>query len=437
MKTTNQTTKMMNLLIPTPQPINVGTNSKAVSDYVEEHTKIGEWIDGGDFMKGLYDASKAEGNRHIPHPYLELIKMYEETDGSLDTRWCKLIIGDYTTQAIPLPTLHRHRQTTYEPGATLAGILDISITGEREGDEAWAGTRAQNAMKETPLIEMNSITCNHNQRLLENLIGLKSNQAFKEGKLHYYNANTLNCLVNTDGEMEQHRWEEFCLRDAGKEMWEEGYDTKPIVEMMKNTEMYENVVKLVKTRILSHKNFIKGALGDRTVMGKLIVKKYQECAGELITDFWDRYGMRFQKIQSKECIFNYHLKCSQHSMKRLPEQIFYQELKNGILEIDEVDVITMGQPAQPGYTIMEKRRMLYIKIKDEYAIGKSDEELEKSSAFIKVRDLFQEFCYKMSSLSVVDQTLQTYPRRVCFHCVCAEGMKEFNPFVYNLADDDE
>jgi hypothetical protein len=37
---------------------------------------------------------------------------------------------------------------------------------------------------------------------------------------------------------------------------------------------------------------------------------------------------------------------------------------------------------------------------------------------------------------VVDQTLQTYPRRVCFHCVCAEGMKEFNP-ISDLADDDE
>ena len=389
-----------------------------------------------EFMKDLYDATRADGNERQAHPYLELKNMYEETGASLDTRWCKLIIGDYTTQAIPLPTLHRHRKNPNTPGTTLAGILDISSNDKYVNDSAWAGTGALERMKETPLIEMSSITCNHNLRLLENLIGIRSNKALKEGKIHYYHANTLNSLLSSDGKMEQHRWEEFCLRDAGNSMWEEGYDTTLIIEMMKNSEMYENVVKLVKTRILSHKNFIKGTLGDRTIMGKLIVEKYQESAGELITDFWDRYGMKLQQVQSKECIFNYHLKCSQHSIKRLPEQIFYQELKNSLLEMDCVELITMGK-TNPDLPICNKARALYLKISDEYAKGRSNKQMELTPEFKKVGRLFKEFCRKMTALPEVNQKLQFYPRFCIFHVAVEGGVNELNCEGWDMECDRE
>ena len=368
------------------------------------------------FMEGVCETGKIQATAH---PYLEFKEMYHHKEASVDARWACMEIGDYRTQPIHVGLVHHkmRKERMVKGGDLLAGILDISNDGKYENDPAWCGTPKE--LFKIPRIEQNVYGGSDKRRddveSLERILGIAGNKSWKLGELNIYDMERKDCMLDRNGNLSLEKWEQFCIWDAGKEFWEEDYDVKPLIEMMKNQEMYENVVKLLKTRIMMEKFYIKGALGDRTKMGKLLVEKYQESAGDLISDFWERYGMKYQRIQGKEVIYNYNKLTAEHSVKRNPEQIYYLEFINELKKIDCIESMIMGRTDERAIKCGNPKT-LYLKIKSSYSLPLDDNELKNSPEFSKAMFHHGEFCEKMNALGPVQEITQVFPRHLTIHC---------------------
>lgn len=372
----------------------------------------------GSFLEGVCEAAKIQATAH---PYLEFKEMYHHDGDGVDARWACMEIGDYRTQPIHIGLVHhKMKKCVHKGGDLLAGILDISNDGTYDNDPAWCGTPKE--VFKIPRIEQNvyggeSIKEDDTFIILERILGVSGNKRWKSGENTIYDMERMDCMLDRYGKLSLEKWEQFCIWDAGKEFWEEDYDVKPIIEMMKNQEMYENVVQLLKTRIMMDKFYTKGAPGDRTIMGKLLLSKYQESAGELITDFWDRYGMKYQRIQSKEVIYNYNKLTAQHSIKRNQGQIYYQELIKELSQIDCIETMIMGHTDRRAIKCLD-RKTLYLKIKSSYTLPLADDELTASPELKRAMFHHGVFCDKMKCLDSIDciERTQLFPRNITFHC---------------------